>query len=112
MTKWLQSGRRRDVCIILAGEGPLNGQALKSQLESHYDSRVEPKSFYGALDTLADNGHLELRESGIHDEYALTDAGRQMVDGQFAWMRDHVEADDTDAADDAATADDASTEEQ
>ena len=112
MTKWLQSGRRRDVCIILAGEGPLNGQALKSRLESHYDSRVEPKSFYGALDTLVDNGHLELRESGIHDEYALTDAGRRMVDEQFAWMRDHVEADDTDAADDAATADDASTEEQ
>jgi DNA-binding PadR family transcriptional regulator len=112
MTRWLQSGRRRDLCIVLAGEGPLNGQALKSRLESHYGARIEPKSFYGALDTLVDNGHLELRESGIHDEYALTDAGRQMVDEQFAWMRDHVEADDTDAADDAATADDASTEEQ
>jgi len=105
MTKWLQSGRRRDVCIILAGEGPLNGQALKSRLESHYDSRVEPKSFYGALDTLVDNGHLELRESGIHDEYALTDAGRRMVDEQFAWMRDHVEADDGNTADGTATGD-------
>jgi len=104
MTKWLQSGRRRDLCIILAGEGPLNGQALKSRLESHYDARIEPKSFYGALDTLVDNGHLELRESGIHDEYALTDAGRRMVDDQFAWMRAHVDPEGPDSADDANTA--------
>ncbi|WP_459192537.1 PadR family transcriptional regulator [Halosimplex sp. J119] len=92
MTKWLQSGRRRDLLIILAGEGPLHGQALKTRIESHYDERIEPRSFYGALDTLVDNGHLELREAGIHDEYALTDAGRRMVDEQFEWMRDHLDA--------------------
>ena len=91
MTKWLQSGRRRDICVILAGEGPLHGQALKSRLETHYDQRIEPRSFYGALDTLVDNGHLELREAGIHDEYALTDPGRQMLDEQYEWMGEHLD---------------------
>lgn len=89
--KWLQSGRRRDLCLILLDEGPLNGQALKSRLESHYDERIEPKSFYGALDALVDGGHLELREAGIHDEYALTDAGREMVEAHVAWVRERVD---------------------
>ena len=90
MTKWLQSGRRRDLCILLYDEGPLHGQALKSRLESRYDERIEPRSFYGALDALVETGHLETRESGIHDAYALTGAGRRMVRAQFEWMREHV----------------------
>jgi len=88
--KWLQSGRRRDLCFILYDGGPLQAQALKSRLEAHYDERIEPESFYGALDALVETGHLEPRESGIHDEYALTDAGRRMVDGHVAWVRDRV----------------------
>jgi DNA-binding PadR family transcriptional regulator len=90
--KWLQSGRRRDLCVILYDEGPLHGQAVKSRLESRYDGRIEPRSFYGALDALVETGHLEVQESGIHDEYALTDAGREMVETQFEWMRSHVES--------------------
>ena len=90
MAKWLQSGRRRDCCYILYDEGPLHGQALKSRLESHYDERVEPNSFYGALDSLVEGGHLELRESGIHDEYALTDAGRSMLEAHVEWVRDRT----------------------
>ena len=46
MATFLQSGRRRDICALLAGER-LQAQALKSRLESHYDERIEPRSFYG-----------------------------------------------------------------
>lgn len=91
MTKWLQSGLRRDVCIVLAGEGELHGQQLKTRIAEHYDERIDPSTFYGALDALVDTGHLEVHEDGIHDAYALTDAGRSMVEQQFAWMREHVE---------------------
>jgi len=94
MTKWLQSGRRRDLCLLLYDEGPLHGQALKSRLESHYDERIDPKSFYGALDALVDGGHLELQESGIHDEYLLTDAGRSMLEAHVDWLRARVEPDE------------------
>jgi DNA-binding PadR family transcriptional regulator len=91
MAKWLQSGRRRDLCIVLYDGGPLHGQALKSRLESHYDERIDPKSFYGALDALVETGHLEMQESGIHDEYRLTEPGREMVRDQFEWMRERIE---------------------
>ncbi|GAB3682178.1 PadR family transcriptional regulator [Salinarchaeum chitinilyticum] len=92
MTKWLQSGLRRDVCIVLAGESDLHGQQLKSRIAEHYDERIEPSTFYGALESLVDTGHVAVHEEGIHDAYALTDAGRSMVENQFEWMRDHLEA--------------------
>jgi len=88
--KWIQSGRRRDLCYLLYEEGPLQAQALKSRLESHYDERIDPKSFYGALDALVETGHLELRESGIHDEYALTDAGRELLEEHVTWVRERA----------------------
>jgi DNA-binding PadR family transcriptional regulator len=88
--KWLRSGRRRDLCYVLYDEGPMQAQALKSRLEAHDDERIDPASFYGALDALVENGHLEVRQSGIHDEYALTDAGRDMLEDHVAWVRTRV----------------------
>lgn len=85
MTRFLQSGRRRDICAILAGES-LQAQALKSRLESHYDTRIDPKSFYGALDALEDNGFVESRTEGIHDAYVLTEAGADRLDEHVRWL--------------------------
>ena len=90
MTRFLQSGRRRDTCVLLAEE-PLQAQALKSRLESHYDTRIDPKSFYGALDALEDAGFVETRTEGIHDVYALSESGRQRLQAHLRWMRKHVD---------------------
>jgi len=89
MAKFLQSGRRRDICVLLA-EDPRQAQSLKTALESHYDERIDPQSFYGALETLVDNGFLETRREGIHDVYVLTDAGRARLEDHVAWVLDHV----------------------
>jgi DNA-binding PadR family transcriptional regulator len=85
MSKFLQSGRRRDICALLAGER-LQAQALKSRLEDHYDERIEPKSFYGALDALEDNGFVDTETEGIHDVYVLTGAGEQRLREHYAWL--------------------------
>lgn len=85
MTKFLQSGRRRDICALLAGK-PLQAQALKSRLESHYDERIDPKSFYGALDALEDSGFVERQSEGIHDVYAITDAGERRLQEHYEWL--------------------------
>jgi len=90
MTRFLQSGRRRDICVLLAGD-PLQAQALKSRLESHYDTRIDPKSFYGALDALEDAGFVETRTEGIHDVYALSETGRQRLRDHLRWMLEHVD---------------------
>jgi len=91
MTKWLQSGRRRDLCVLLYEAGELRGQSLKTRLEDHYDARIDSQSFYGALESLADKGFVERRTDGIHEVYALTDAGERRVEDHFEWMRERVE---------------------
>ncbi len=89
MSKFLQSGRRRDICVLLADE-PRQAQALKSRLESHYETRIEPKSFYGALDALKSAGFVTTRTEGIHDVYLLTEAGEKRLQEHLDWMLDHV----------------------
>ncbi|ELY90100.1 PadR family transcriptional regulator [Natrinema altunense] len=92
MTKWLRSGRRRDICFLLAAaDGELRGQQLKSRLESHYDDRLEPKSFYGSLSALVDAGIVEKRTEGLHDVYALTDGGERRVRAHYDWVVDCLE---------------------
>ena len=91
MTKWLQSGRRRDICVFLAAEGELRGQALKSRLESHYDERIEPKSFYGSLSALVESGFVEKRTDGLHDVYALTDAGEKRLREHSEWLHSSLD---------------------
>jgi DNA-binding PadR family transcriptional regulator len=91
MTRWLQSGRRRDLCVLLYDDGPLRGQSLKTRLEDHYDARIDSKSFYGAMDSLIDKKFVEKRTEGIHDAYALTEAGEKRVEEHFEWMQGKVE---------------------
>lgn len=94
MAKWLQSGRRRDMCVLLASaeEGELTGQRLKTRLEQRYDTRIDPKSFYGALEAMDDAGFVEHRADGIADKYSLTDAGERRLREQFEWMRESLDA--------------------
>jgi len=93
MTKWLQSGRRRDICILLAAadDGELAGQRLKTRLESRYDTRIDPKSFYGALEAMVDSGFISQRTDGIADKYSLTAAGERRLREQFEWMHESLD---------------------
>lgn len=108
--EWLTSGMRRDVCVLLYGE-ERRAQELKSALEAHYDRRVKPDRFYGALEALESTGHVEKRVSGLEDVYSLTDGGLAGVQAQHEWMRARLadrepEADDETAADREPEADD------
>ncbi|WP_134670627.1 helix-turn-helix transcriptional regulator [Halorussus marinus] len=91
MTKWLQSGRRRDLCALLYEADQLHGQRLKTALEAHYDERIESKSFYGAMDSLIDGGFVEKRTDGIHDAYALTEAGERAVEDHYEWLGERLD---------------------
>ncbi|MCU4925227.1 PadR family transcriptional regulator [Halobacteria archaeon AArc-dxtr1] len=87
MTKWLQSGRRRDICILLASAGERRGQELKSALESHYDERLDPSSFYGSLSALVEAGFVEKRTEGLYDVYTLTEAGERRLAAHYDWLQ-------------------------
>lgn len=86
MSRWLQSGRRRDLCYLLAADGELRGQELKTRLESRYGDRVEPKAFYGSLAALVAAGHVEERSDGVHDVYALSAVGERLLREHHEWV--------------------------
>ncbi len=91
MTRWHQSGTRRDMCILLAEAGELRGQKLKTRLESRYDKQMEPKRYYATLERLVESGHVERRVEGLYDVFSLTDVGRKRLEEQFEWMKESVE---------------------
>ncbi|WP_439025895.1 PadR family transcriptional regulator [Haloarchaeobius sp. DT45] len=97
MTKWLQSGRRRDLCFLLAEAGELPAQRLKTRLERHYDERIDPKSFYATLEAMVDSGFLATRTDGLHDVYGLTEAGEARLREHYEWVTECVEADTSDS---------------
>jgi DNA-binding PadR family transcriptional regulator len=92
MTRWLQSGTRRDLCVLLAGAegGELPAQKLKTRLERHYDTRIEPKRFYGSLEDLQRKGFVESRTDGLTDVYTLSDAGERRLRDHYEWLQSHL----------------------
>ena len=98
MTRWLQSGRRRDICALLYDAGTLRGQRLKSELEAAYDTRIDPTAFYGSLDALVDRGLVAEERDGIHDVYRLTDPGVDGVESYYTWLSGCVDGDPPDTS--------------
>ncbi len=66
--------------------GEPTAQQAKARLEDRYDDRVSPDRFYGAVEALVDAGHLTERIDGIHDRYALTDAGERALRAHRDWL--------------------------
>jgi DNA-binding PadR family transcriptional regulator len=89
--RWLQSGLRRDICVIVADLDDPTGQQAKAALERHYDDRIRPKTFHGALDALVDKGFLSRTQDGLADRHALTDAGRRRLLDHHAWVTASIE---------------------
>lgn len=105
MTKWLHSGRRRDLCAILYDAGELRAQPLKNRLESHYDERIDPGSFYATLNSLVEVGFLDRRTEGIADVYTLTNAGERALRDHYDWLSTLIESEPTDDGDSATNND-------
>lgn len=92
MTRWHQSGTRRDACALLHADGELRRQRLKTKLEAHYDSSIDPSQFYAVLDALERAGHVEKRQEGLQDVYALTDRGEAALLAHYEWLTECVES--------------------
>ncbi|MFB6123044.1 MAG: PadR family transcriptional regulator [Haloferacaceae archaeon] len=67
---------------------PPTSQQCKTTLEAHYDDRLEPRQFYGALDALEAAGFLDATAEGVHDRYELTDAGERALLVHHEWLTD------------------------
>lgn len=86
MARWLHSGLRRDVCFVVETLDRPTEQAVKRALESHYDARIGPSEFRGALEALVETGHLATEPAGVHDRYWLTEAGERGLERHRDWV--------------------------
>lgn len=91
MSKWLESGLRRDVCVVVAGEGNPTQQSVKRAVERKNDDRLDPKRFRGAVQKLASAGLVEREQDGLHDRLSLTEAGEQRLRDHREWEREYLD---------------------
>lgn len=91
MGRWLHSGLRRDICVVVASLGSCTDREVKAALEREYDERVAPSQFQGAVDALVRQGHLDRAVDGLQDRVSLTAAGRQGVEKHYAWVEGCLE---------------------
>jgi DNA-binding PadR family transcriptional regulator len=101
--RWLQSGLRRDICIVVVELDAPTGQQAKAALERRYDDRIQPKTFHGALEALVDRGHLVRTRDGVADRYTLSDAGERGLRAQYDWLASVL--DERESGDDTASGD-------
>lgn len=91
MSRWLQSGLRRDLCVVIYALEEPTGQRAKTVLEDHYGDRLEPRAVHGALDELERTGHLTKTVDDLQDRYALTDAGERALLEHYEWLKGSIE---------------------
>lgn len=92
-----------DVLAILAGDGTADqadyGLAIKRALEGYYGEEVNHGRLYPNLDDLVDRG-LVVKDA-LDDRtntYALTDAGRGVLDARINWLLDQTATTDDEPA--------------
>jgi len=90
MSKWLESGLRRDVCVVVAGEGNPTQQSVKRAVERKNDDRIDPKRFRGSVQKLESAGIVEREQDGLHDRLSLTEAGEERLRAHRAWEADYL----------------------
>lgn len=91
MTRWLQSGLRRDICVVVAAADEPTETETKTALETHYDERVRPGQFHGAVDALVRGGHLRREDAGLQQQLSLTPESEDALVHHLEWLRESVD---------------------
>ena len=72
--------------LVILGEEPRYGLAIKRELEDYYDDEVNHGRLYPNLDDLVELGLVEKSELDKRtNQYALTEEGYETVKSQLAW---------------------------
>lgn len=84
------SAFQQTILTILAEETRY-GLAIKRELETYLDTNPSHYRVYTNLDELTEQGLVARRElDGRTNEYALTDAGYNVLLGQLAWQAERL----------------------
>jgi DNA-binding PadR family transcriptional regulator len=86
--------------LVILGEEPRYGLAIKRELEDYYDDEVNHGRLYPNLDDLVEMDLVEKSELDKRtNQYALTDEGYETVKSQLAWEFSKLVTDDDRAED-------------
>lgn len=86
--------------LVILGEEPMYGLAIKRELESYYGTEVNHGRLYPNLDDLVERGLVAKSELDKRtNQYELTDDGYELVLGQLNWMFSKLVTDDERAED-------------
>ena len=81
--------------LVILGEEPRYGLAIKRELEEYYDDEVNHGRLYPNLDDLVEMGLVEKSELDKRtNQYELTEAGHDALIDQFDWMLAKFVSDD------------------
>ncbi|WP_122090723.1 PadR family transcriptional regulator [Halalkalicoccus subterraneus] len=86
--------------LVILGEEPMYGLAIKRELESYYDTEVNHGRLYPNLDDLVERGLVEKSELDKRtNQYELTEDGYETVLGQLNWVFSKIVTDEERAED-------------
>src|SRR6056297_2232718 len=86
--------------LVILGEEPRYGLAIKRELEDYYDDEVNHGRLYPNLDDLVEMGLVEKSELDKRtNQYALTDDGYETVLDQLSWEFDKIVTEESRAED-------------
>lgn len=86
------TGFQRDSLYIIAGLGTPHGLAIKDEIETYYQKKVQHGRLYPNLDTLVEKGLVKKsHRDGRTNSYTLTPKGRQEIEARRKWENIHLE---------------------
>ena len=87
------SAIQRDLVYIISGLNEPHGLAIKDELDTYYETDVNPGRLYPNLDTLVDKGLVDKSQVDKRtNAYTLTPRAKREIEARDEWEDGYVEA--------------------
>lgn len=86
------SAIQRDLVYIISGLNEPHGLAIKDELDTYYETDVNPGRLYPNLDALVDKGLVDKSQVDKRtNAYTLTPRAKREIEARDEWESEYVE---------------------
>lgn len=87
------SAIQRDLVYIISGLNEPHGLAIKDELDTYYETDVNPGRLYPNLDALVDKGLVDKSQVDKRtNAYTLTPRAKREIEARDDWESEYVES--------------------